>query len=164
LIIGLISDTHDNIHAIDRAVKRFNEEGVGLVLHGGDYIAMFTARHFQPLEAPLVGVYGNNCAERESLKKAYGEVGAEIKGFFAEVDVGGTRVALIHGHRQEDVDRAYGGGFDVIVRGHTHRASVAEENGILVINPGEACGYVTGRSTIAFLDSERRTVWLSDLD
>lgn len=33
-----------------------------------------------------------------------------------------------------------------------------------MVNPGEACGYVTGRSTIAFLDSERRTAWLSDLD
>ncbi|HUV33525.1 MAG TPA: metallophosphoesterase [Candidatus Desulfaltia sp.] len=164
MIIGLVSDTHDNIHAIDKAVRRFNEEGVGLVLHGGDYIAMFTARHFQPLEAPLIGVYGNNCAERDNLKKTYGEFGAEIRGFFAEVEVDGLRVALIHGHRQEDADKAYRGGYHVIVRGHTHRASVAEEGGILVVNPGEACGYVTGRSTIAFLDAERRTAWLADLD
>jgi uncharacterized protein len=164
MIIGLISDTHDNIRAIDKAVRRFNEESVGLVLHGGDYIAIFTARHFQPLEASLIGVYGNNCAEQDNLKKAYGDIGAEIRGFFADIEVDGLRVALIHGHRQEDVDRAYQGGYDVIVRGHTHRASIAEEEEILVVNPGEACGYVTGRSTIAFLDAERRSAWLADLD
>jgi putative phosphoesterase len=164
MIIGLISDTHDNIHAIDRAVKRFNEEGVGLVLHGGDYISPFTAEHFKPLEAKLIGVFGNNCAERDTLKKVYRDIGAEIRGFFADVEVDGLRVALIHGHRKTDVDKAYRGGYSVIVRGHTHRASITEEGGTLVVNPGEACGYVTGRSTIAFLDSERRTAWLSDLD
>ena len=164
MIVGLIADTHDSIHAIGRAVRRFNEERVKLVLHAGDYIAPFTARHFQPLEAPLIGVYGNNCAERDTLKKVYGEIGAELKGFFADVESDGMRIALIHGHRQEDLDSAYGGGYDVIVRGHTHRASVAEEDGVLVVNPGEACGYVTGRSTVAFLDPERRTSWISDLD
>jgi len=66
MIIGLISDTHDNVYAIDKAVKRFNEERVELVLHAGDYISQFTAKHFKPLEAQLVGVYGNNCAERNA--------------------------------------------------------------------------------------------------
>ena len=164
MIIGLISDTHDNIYAIDKAVKRFNEERVKLVLHAGDYIAPFTAKHFKPLEAQLVGVYGNNCAERATLKKVYGEIGAEIRGFFAEVEADGMRIALIHGHRQMDVDKAYGGGYDAVVRGHTHKAGIGHEKGVLVVNPGEACGYVTGRSTLAFLDTERRTAWLADLD
>lgn len=164
MIIGLIADTHDNIYAIDKAVKMFNEERVKLVLHAGDYIAPFTAKHFKPLEAHLVGVYGNNCAERDTLKKVYGEIGAEIRGFFAEVEVDGMRVALIHGHRQLDVDKAYGGGYDAVIRGHTHRAGIGNEKGVLVVNPGEACGYVTGRSTLAFLDTERRMAWLADLD
>ncbi|MBN2335887.1 metallophosphoesterase [Candidatus Bathyarchaeota archaeon] len=163
MIVGLVSDTHDNIHMIDRAVQRLNEEKVGLALHAGDYIAVFTAAHFKPLEARLIGVYGNNCAERENLGKAYSGIGAEIRGFFTEVEAGGLRIALLHGHRQEDVDRAYGGGYDVIVRGHTHRASIGEENGVLVVNPGEVCGYVTGRCTVAFLDTDRRTAWLSDI-
>ncbi len=39
MLIGLMADTHDNIHLIDRAVERFNEEGVELVLHAGDYVS-----------------------------------------------------------------------------------------------------------------------------
>jgi putative phosphoesterase len=163
LIVGLVADTHDNIHMIDRAVERLNEEGVGLVLHAGDYVSAFTAKHFEPLDAPMIGVYGNNCAEREVLGRVYTEVGAEIRGFFAEVEAGGLRVALLHGHRKEDVDKAYSGGYDVIVRGHTHRASIGEEDGVLVVNPGEVCGYVSGRCTLAFLDTERRAAWLSEL-
>ncbi len=163
MIVGLVSDTHDNIYMIDRAVERLNEERVGLVLHAGDYVSAFTAKHFEPLEAPMIGVYGNNCAERELLGRVYAEAGAEIRGYFAEVEADGLRVALLHGHRKEDVDRAYGGGYDVIVRGHTHRASIGEEDGVLVVNPGEVCGYVSGRCTLAFLDTERRAAWLSEL-
>ena len=163
MIVGLVADTHDNIHMIDRAVERLNEEHVGLVLHAGDYVSAFTAKHFEPLGAPMIGVYGNNCAEREVLGRVYAEVGAEIRGFFTEVEAGGLRVALLHGHRKEDVDRAYGGGYDVIVKGHTHRASIGEEDGVLVVNPGEVCGYLSGRCTLAFLDTVRRAAWLCEL-
>ncbi|MCW4048652.1 MAG: metallophosphoesterase [Candidatus Bathyarchaeota archaeon] len=164
MIIGLIADTHDNIYMIQKAVEKFNEERVSLVLHAGDYIAPFTAQHFKPLNAQLIGVFGNNCAEHEHLKQVYGDIGVELRGYFTEVDVDGLKIALLHGHRKEDTDRAFSGGYDIIVRGHTHRASIGEENGILVVNPGEACGYVTGRRSIAFLDTERRFAWLSDLD
>jgi predicted phosphodiesterase len=34
---------------------------------------------------------------------------------------------------------------------------------MLVVNPGEACGYVTGRCTVSLLDTERRAAWLIDL-
>jgi len=61
------------------------------------------------------------------------------------------------------MDRAMGGDYDVVVRGHSHRASVREENGILVINPGEVCGYVSGSNTVAFLDTEKRFAWISEL-
>ena len=150
MIVGLISDTHDNIHLIDRAVKKFNEERVELVLHAGDYIAPFTAQHFKPLKAPLIGVFGNNCAETETLSE--------------DLDAGGLRIALLHGHRRQDVDRVKQEEYDVVVWGHTHRPAIRKENETLIVNPGEACGYITGTATIAFLDTDRVYAWLSELD
>jgi predicted phosphodiesterase len=38
MLIGLISDTHDNLPMIEKAVKKLNEENVALVLHAGDYV------------------------------------------------------------------------------------------------------------------------------
>ncbi|MDQ1279514.1 MAG: Calcineurin-like phosphoesterase superfamily domain, partial [Thermoproteota archaeon] len=32
-LIGIISDTHDNIYSIDEVVEKLNEIGVDLVLH-----------------------------------------------------------------------------------------------------------------------------------
>ena len=163
MIIGLISDTHDRLPLIERAVKRLKEERVKLVLHAGDYISPFTAKPFANLDAPIIGVFGNNCAETETLRRVYSEVGADLRGYFTEVKEGGLRVALTHGHLKPEMDKAMGGGYDVVVRGHSHRASVREENGILIINPGEVCGYLTGSSTVAFLDTEKRFAWISEL-
>ena len=163
MIIGLMSDTHDNVPMIKRAVERLKEERVKLVLHAGDYISLFTAKPYADLNAPMIGVFGNNCAETEELKKVYAKVGADLRGYFAEIDEGGLKIALTHGHLKSEMDRAMSGEYDVVVRGHSHRASVRDENGILVINPGEVCGYVSGRNTVAFLDTEKRFAWISEL-
>jgi len=163
MIIGLISDTHDRLPLIERAVKRLKEERVKLVLHAGDYISPFTAKPFANLDAPIIGVFGNNCAETETLRRVYSEVGADLRGYFAEVEEDGLRIALTHGHLKSEMDKAMGDGYDVVVRGHSHRASVREEKGILIINPGEVCGYLTGNSTVAFLDTEKRFAWISEL-
>lgn len=163
MIIGLISDTHDNVPMIKKAVERLKEERVKLVLHAGDYISAFTAKPYAELDVPMIGVFGNNCAETETLKKVYSEVGADLRGYFTEVEAGGLRIALTHGHLKPELDRAMDGVYDVVVRGHIHRSSVRKEKGKLIVNPGEVCGYVSGRNTIAFLDTEKRFAWISEL-
>lgn len=163
MIIGLISDTHDNLPMIKKAIKRLQTEHVKLVLHAGDYISPFTAKPYAELTVPMIGVFGNNCAETETLKKVYAEVNADLRGYFAEVTVGGLRIALTHGHRKLEMDKATSGEYDVVVRGHSHRSSVARENGVLMVNPGEVCGYITGANTIAFLDTDRRFAWISEI-
>lgn len=164
MIIGLISDTHDNVPYIKKAIERLKEERVKLVLHAGDYISAFTAKPYEELDVPLIGVFGNNCAETKLLKKVYSEVGCDLRGYFAEIEVDDLKIALMHGHRKQDEDKAFNGDYDVIVRGHSHRSSIAEENGVLVINPGEVCGYLTGIHSIGFLDTEKRFAWISELD
>jgi len=37
-----MSDIHDNLPMIDKAVQKLNGENVGSVLHAGDYVAPFT--------------------------------------------------------------------------------------------------------------------------
>ena len=49
MIIGLLSDTHDHIPNIRKAINRFKEENVELVLHAGDYVSPFTALPYTEL-------------------------------------------------------------------------------------------------------------------
>jgi uncharacterized protein len=153
--LGLISDTHDNVTMIKAAIKRLNELDVELVLHAGDHISPFTAKPYAELKAKMIGVYGNNCAEREKLKEVYAAVGKELVGNFAEVEAGGKRIALVHGH-DEALLRALTmrGFYDVVVHGHDHKAKIAEVGSTLVINPGEVGGWLYGRSSLALLDTD----------
>ena len=91
-MIGIMSDTHDNLEAIRKAVEFLNAQKVSLVLHAGDYIAPFTVNEFKKLSCPFVGVFGNNDGERKGLLRSFAEMGAEIKDFSA-VEHQGKKIA-----------------------------------------------------------------------
>jgi len=155
MMLGLMADTHDRLPLIDRAVSEFNERGIELVLHAGDFIAPFVVPRFKPLKAKLIGVYGNNDAELELLKRKFAEMNSEIRGRFGEINIEGLKIAILHGEEDELLKSLIDtGSYNVIVHGHTHKAETYKKGGTLVINPGETCGYLTGESTIAVLDTK----------
>jgi putative phosphoesterase len=160
MLVGLIADTHDRLPMIEKAVKKLNEENVDLVLHAGDYIAPFVIPKFEELKAKLIGVFGNNDGDRELLKRKFSEhEGLEMRDNFAEIIVGDLKIGLLHGTEQELLKALiHSESFDVIVHGHTHKADVYRKGRTLVANPGEVCGYLTGKSTIALLDTDKREV------
>lgn len=164
MIVGLIADTHDRLKMVDKAVKKLNEMKVELVLHAGDYIAPFVIPRFGELKAKLVGVFGNNDGDHELLKKRFSELGLEMRGGFAELNVDGLKIALLHGHEEELLKALINSeGFDVVVHGHTHKAEAYRKGKTLVVNPGEVCGYLSGKSTIALLDTDRREAEIIEL-
>jgi len=41
------------------------------------------------------------------------------------------------------------------VTGHSHEPLVKDVDGTLLINPGEVCGYLTGKRTLCLLDPDK---------
>lgn len=157
-MIGIMADTHDNLPMIDKAVKKMNEKNVELVLHAGDYVAPFVVRKLEQLDARLIGVFGNNDGDRVFLRKKFSECeDLEMRGDFAEINVDGLKTVLLHGSVEELLKALINcGSFDLVVHGHTHKAEVYQKGKTLIVNPGEACGYLTGKSTIALLNTDKR--------
>ena len=158
MLIGVISDTHDNLPMVEKAVKRLNDAKVALVLHAGDYIAPFVIPKFKALNAKLIGVFGNNDGDHELLKKRFSECkNCEVRGRFAEIDADGFKIALLHGDETELLEALIScGGFNAVVHGHSHAVGATKKGKTLVVNPGEVCGYLTGKCTMALLDTDRR--------
>jgi hypothetical protein len=147
-----MSDTHDRPDAVDSAIDFFNREKVPHVLHAGDLVCPFTAPRFSKLKAKLHYVWGNNEGDREFTTVKFAEIGVKPLGNFAALNLGGRKIALLHGTHEDIVTALVkSGSFDVVVRGHNHRAQI-QEGKTLLVNPGETCGYLTGRSTVALLD------------
>jgi hypothetical protein len=150
---------------VEKAVKRLNEENVGLVLHAGDYVAPFVIPKFKDLKARLIGVFGNNDGDHELLKKRFSEnKGLEMRENFAEIIVDGLKIALLHGDEEELLKALVESeSFDLVVHGHVHKAEVYRKGETLVVNPGEVCGYLTGKSTIALFDTVKREAKIIEL-
>ncbi|MEQ9455099.1 MAG: YfcE family phosphodiesterase [Phycisphaeraceae bacterium] len=155
--VGVISDTHDRLPTFRRAMAMFRQVGVGAVFHAGDFVAPFAAKLLLPEvsglgETPVHCVLGNNDGERAGLKAMLPQV---VEGAL-RVEVGGRVVVMSHfieWLRPEEMM-----GADVVITGHTHEAGheVVEVGGQqqLRLNPGECCGWVTDRCTVALLDLE----------
>jgi hypothetical protein len=159
--IGIISDTHDNIPKIEGAVELFNGEGVELVLHAGDFISPFTAKPFSRLRCKLIGVFGNNDGEKFGLRAKFDGIG-EIAEDSHEVEIAGRRILLIHKDGLVE-PIAEGGRYDLVVYGHTHEPDIRKIGRTLVVNSGEACGWLSGRSTVAILDLDSMEAELKEI-
>jgi len=159
--IGVMADTHDNLAALDKALKELERRGVKRVLHAGDIIAPFTLRRILARGFEFTGVFGNNDGELLVLARVAREAGATLAPPPLAIEVEGLKVLLLHGAGGAPETKslatalAKSGEYDVVIYGHTHEVDVRRVGQTLIINPGEVCGYLTGRSTLVLLDTER---------
>ena len=165
MLIGAISDSHDNLQQIEKAVQTLNNQKVGLVLHAGDYVAGFVIPKFKALNCKLIGVFGNNDGDHELLKKRFSETNnCSIHDRFTTVTLKDYRVALLHGHETELLNVIIESeSFDAVIHGHSHNLGIERKGKTLVINPGELCGYLTGKPTFAILDTDKNEAKIIEL-
>jgi uncharacterized protein len=159
--VGLLADTHDRVPAIAEFVRRFREAGAEIVLHAGDYCSPFALRPLISANLPLAGVFGRNDGDREGLRtEAAKGVGVELYESPHSVEVYGTRVLLVHDIGE--VSERSVSGHAVVIHGCSHMRQARECGDTLVINPGEACGWLFGAPTAAVFDLDTKQVeWLT---
>ena len=165
LKIGVISDTHDHIENIKKAIRIFNEHKVSMVFHAGDIISPFIAPlALKEAKCKIVAVFGNNDGEVLYLKEKFAEIGAEIKGTEYTTELNGKKIALFHTLAPAILEAVIKSNeFAIVIHGHTHNASIQKVNNTLAINPGEACGYLTGKATIGIVDLDKMEAELIEL-
>jgi len=162
--IAVISDTHDHRDNILKAVSIMNERDVDALIHCGDFIAPFVKKWFNGLNNKIkenfYGVFGNNDGEITHLRRILGEICKFTENGLEHVLViGGKKIFAAHFPRPETIEAlASSGKFDIVLSGHTHNiVNEKRKNGVLVINPGEACGYLTNKATFAIIDTDTMT-------
>jgi putative phosphoesterase len=146
--LGVLSDTHDNLPAIAAAIKIFKQAGIEALLHAGDYVAPFALARLIQARLPVYGVFGNCDGERAGLMKLLPELADGPR----HLEIGGRKICLIH-----DWERLSHENFeasDIVVFGHTHEPKIERHEGRLIVNPGECGGWMTGRATVAILNTE----------
>lgn len=151
MLIGIISDTHDDMDAIGKAVNVFNSRGVSHVIHAGDFVAPFTFEVLSGLGCPLTGIFGNNDGDKLLLdEKSGGRIFNQPHLF----ELKGKRIALVHEPAVAEA-LAESGRFDIVIYGHSHTPDIRNIKNTLVINPGKAARLHKGKSTIAIVETEK---------
>jgi hypothetical protein len=148
MLIGILSDTHDDMSAISRAVDIFNDENVSHVIHAGDIVSPFTFEAFNNLHCSISAVLGNNDGDKLLLKsRSRGNIQHQpLIMTFNE-----RKIVVVH--EPDLVDALSDSGhFQVVIYGHTHVPDIRRRKETLVINPGKAAALHRGESTIALLN------------
>jgi len=161
--VGLLSDSHDRVPAIAALLREFQKREVTFVLHAGDFCAPFSLKPFQDLGIAMAGVFGRNDGDREGLRAFAGRgVGSELYESPHSVELDGRRILLVH--ELGEVNPRSVEAHEFVIHGCTHRTEVAERGSALLVNPGEACGWLHGVPTGAILDLATRQVELLRLE
>lgn len=155
--IGLLSDSHDRVPAVRALVERMIAEGVSVIIHAGDWCSPFTLRAMQDLQVPLLGVFGRNDGDPEGLRAAaQSAIGAELYESPHSFEFGGQQILVVHDIN--DVHERSLSQHQVVVHGFTHVAEMKMRGETIIVNPGEACGWVYGEPSAAILDLSTKAV------
>lgn len=149
MLIGIISDTHGDVHGTRLAVRVFMSLGVDIVLHCGDIgsaevVPLFSAR-------PTHFVLGN--VDRGGpLREAIQAAGQTCHERFGTLEIEGRRIALLHGDDQAVLrETVRSGRWDLVCHGHTHSASQSRHAETLVVNPGAVARTLQGSVAVVEL-------------
>lgn len=161
--VGLMADGHDRLPAIAELVKQMQTSGVSMLVHAGDYCAPFSLRPIEEARMSLAGVFGKNDGDRQGL------LAAATAGFGAELfegphsfELGGQRLLVVHD--LGDVPARSIEAHSVVVHGYTHQQAMRTRGDTLIVNPGEACGWLFGEPKAAILDLDTKQVEFLSLD
>jgi len=145
--IGVISDIHDHLNNLEKAINILNNEKVELVIFCGDLSSPFVIEHFRRLKVPVKAVFGNNEGDKVNILKKVEESGlnfeyAPKQGLMWDLKLAGKRLAVFHGRQQEITDALVNGGlFDIVLTGHTHSFHIKKLKNTLWVNPGTVVGW-----------------------
>ena len=166
MLIGIISDTHENMDVIKKAVEIFNSKNVNFVIHAGDIISPITFTYFSKLNCKMYLVFGNNDGEKKMLKEKYSQIGLIQKPpleFEIKDEDRTIKFIVFHAPPQNLEELASSNKYDYIIYGHTHKRDFRKIGNTTIINPGEAGGWLFNNKSIVLLDTKENKVEFVDI-
>lgn len=144
MLVGIISDTHDHLVGLKKAIQIFKENKVELLVHCGDWVSPSTLEFFDEemgkLNIPVKSVVGNNPGDIKRTIMSNSKMSNPIewpKTVTLKLDIDGKKAIVYHGDDYELLGALIGcQKYDIVLTGHTHSPRNEVVGKTLVINPG----------------------------
>ena len=155
MLLGILSDTHDRVDAMAAAMKLLREAGAEFYVHCGDVGSERVLDHLAGV--PAAFVFGNTDWDRAALARYAESIGVACHGSFADLDLGGKRIAVTHGDDFRLKQRLIAEQkHDYLLQGHTHVRADTRLGATRLINPGAL--HRAREKTVALLDTTTDTL------
>ena len=141
MLVAVMSDSHDNIWNLRKAVEIVRTSDVRLLIHCGDFIAPFMLKELDEAGIPVHGVFGNNDGDQYTLTKmATGLLNnITLHGLYGTVDAEGFNIGFTH-YAELGAGLVSAGDCHLVCFGHTHVHEIKKDGDVTLLNPGEVMG------------------------
>jgi uncharacterized protein len=141
MILAVMSDSHDNLWNLRKALEIIKTEQTGMIIHCGDFVAPFMLVELETAGIPVHGVFGNNDGDKVLLTRMSltSLKNITLHDLYGEVDIDGFHVGFAH---QEIIAEglASAGNDQVVCFGHSHTYLQKNLGRTVLLNPGEIMG------------------------
>nr|HID58152.1 metallophosphoesterase [Desulfobacterales bacterium] len=141
MIIALMSDSHDHIWNIRKALEIIRNRGGEAIIHCGDFVAPFMLKELDQAEIPVHGVFGNNDGDKFLLTKfsLTTLTNITLHGIVGRLEFSGFRIAFTH-YEEVAEGLAATRQYDLVCFGHSHQTYLERVENTVLLNPGEIMG------------------------
>jgi uncharacterized protein len=166
--VAVLSDIHDNIWNLEKALKVVKEKKCESIIFCGDFCAPFVVPYLVGSGLPVYVCFGNNDNDQGAIiQRAKPEKFKvwPLAEEFAEVELDNRKIAFGHFPKLGEL-LAKAHNYDAVFHGHTHDQYIRFEDKTLLANPGGVCGIVGGKSGMAsfmIYDTKTNSVELMEI-
>jgi len=139
--IAVMSDSHDNIWNLRKALDIIKSEHCKIIIHCGDFVAPFMFKELAQAGIPVHCVFGNNDGDKHLLTRFAIESNGIITlhSIIGEVDQDGVKIGFTHEWPVAE-GLAATGKYHLFCFGHSHQYMLKQIGTTIVLNPGDIMG------------------------
>ncbi|MFA6551462.1 MAG: YfcE family phosphodiesterase [Patescibacteria group bacterium] len=162
--IAIISDTHDNVPNLEKALAWMKENKIEQLIFCGDLCAPSMIREvIAPNFSGQIHLVFGNVEDREQTPKVAGQFkNVKHYGDWAETEIDGHQIAFVH-FPEEAKKLAQSGKYDFVFYGHTHKPWTEKIGKTEMLNPGTLAG-MFNKATFAVWDTKTGELELKILE
>lgn len=135
MLIGILSDTHDQLFSAIAGMNLLQQAGAEFFIHCGDVGSEQIIDLLAGLKSALV--WGNNDWDRKPLTQYAESLGITVLPQGGEIELDGKKFIVMHGDEPRLIQQAINfQKHDYLLMGHSHVRSDKRAGKLRMINPG----------------------------
>ncbi len=153
--IAIISDTHDNVANLKKAVDLIKKEKIKLIIHCGDIFHPQTLKEgLNNFQGKIYIIFSRADADFSEIpENSFKELPkSKVWEEFGEIKIDGKKIAFCH-FPEIARDLANSQKYDLVFYGHTHKPWEEKIGKTELVNPGNLAGLFY-RATFAIYDTK----------